>query len=286
MGSLQHQVAILCIYLSCVDNAEGVIHLTGYEKRAVNIPCRYREGYESYEKYFCKNNCYDNKDVLIRTSETMIKYSIHDDKKSKIFTVTINNLLPMDAGKYWCGVTKYGFDDFTEVQLKVVEDFSWQTTPVTVTTTVTTIGEYSAHALNTRIKDSLWQTTPATFTSTVNTVGKTQVLSKDAALYVVYTVPIVLLLVLALVITYSCKCCQVKATGVDRIEPKTKDPEDIRGPEDIYENHEEVKYWTSRQISSFHCDEADQLYYENVKTQQAVYCNDSFIKRPKNMKNV
>ncbi|KAM9314320.1 uncharacterized protein KZ484_024106 isoform 2-T2 [Pholidichthys leucotaenia] len=254
MGSLQHQVAILCIYLSCVDNAEGVIHLTGYEKRAVNIPCRYREGYESYEKYFCKNNCYDNKDVLIRTSETMIKYSIHDDKKSKIFTVTINNLLPMDAGKYWCGVTKYGFDDFTEVQLKVVEDFSWQTTPVTVTTTVTTIGEYSAHALNTRIKDSLWQTTPATFTSTVNTVGKTQVLSK--------------------------------ATGVDRIEPKTKDPEDIRGPEDIYENHEEVKYWTSRQISSFHCDEADQLYYENVKTQQAVYCNDSFIKRPKNMKNV
>ncbi|KAM9314797.1 polymeric immunoglobulin receptor-like [Pholidichthys leucotaenia] len=129
MGSLQHLVVTLCIYLSGVVSAAEVIHVSGYKGRAVNIPCPYPQGYESYEKYFCKNNCASD-DILIKTSvdvdddedQTMSTYTILDDKTKQIFTVTMSNLNHRDAGKYWCGVTRTGKDIYTEVQLEVVDD--------------------------------------------------------------------------------------------------------------------------------------------------------------------
>lgn len=91
----------------------------GYVSRDVNVSCSYDQGYESYEKYLCKNNCGDS-DVLITTSETKKnKYSIYDDKKKRTFTVTISDLQSMDAGTYWCGVTRTGKDIYTEVKLEL-----------------------------------------------------------------------------------------------------------------------------------------------------------------------
>uniref|UniRef100_A0A3Q4IBJ0 Immunoglobulin domain-containing protein n=1 Tax=Neolamprologus brichardi TaxID=32507 RepID=A0A3Q4IBJ0_NEOBR len=99
--------------------AEEVIHVTGYVGSMVNVSCSYDEGYESYEKYLCKNDC-GNSDVLITTSESRKnKYRIHDDKTARIFTTTISDLHYTDAGKYWCGVTGNGKDIYTEVKLKL-----------------------------------------------------------------------------------------------------------------------------------------------------------------------
>ncbi|XP_063331515.1 polymeric immunoglobulin receptor-like [Pelmatolapia mariae] len=89
----------------------------------VKVSCSYDEGYESYEKYLCKNNCGSNDDVLITTSESRKnKYVIHDDKTARIFTTTISDLHSADAGIYWCGVTRTGKDIYTEVKLKLVQD--------------------------------------------------------------------------------------------------------------------------------------------------------------------
>uniref|UniRef100_A0A669CQS3 Polymeric immunoglobulin receptor n=1 Tax=Oreochromis niloticus TaxID=8128 RepID=A0A669CQS3_ORENI len=122
MWSLQNLLFILCIVLRCVTSAVGVIHVTGYVGREVNVSCSYNEGYESYEKYLCKNDC-GSDDVLITTSNSVKnKYRVHDDKTARIFTTTITDLQSTDAGKYWCGVTRTGNDIYTKVELKLVRD--------------------------------------------------------------------------------------------------------------------------------------------------------------------
>ncbi|XP_035763568.1 polymeric immunoglobulin receptor-like [Neolamprologus brichardi] len=122
MWSFQNLLFTIYIALRCVTSAGEVIHVTGYMGSIVQVSCSYDEGYESYEKYLCKNDCGDS-DVLITTSESWKrKYRINDDKTARIFTTTISDLHSTDAGKYWCGVTRNGKDIYTEVELKLVPD--------------------------------------------------------------------------------------------------------------------------------------------------------------------
>ena len=110
---------LFTVALSCVRSAAGLIRVSGYEGREVQVSCPYGEGYESYEKYLCKNDC-GSDDVLIKTTEAKKnRYSIHDDEQNRVFTVTISDLRRTDAGKYWCGVTRTGKDIYTEVMLEV-----------------------------------------------------------------------------------------------------------------------------------------------------------------------
>ncbi|XP_019203049.1 polymeric immunoglobulin receptor [Oreochromis niloticus] len=122
MWSLQNLLFTICIALICVTSAVGVIHVTGYLGSKVEISCSYGPGYQSYQKYLCRNDC-GSGDVLITTSNPVKnKYRIHDDKTARIFTTTISDLQSTDAGKYWCGVTRTGKDIYTEVKLKLVPD--------------------------------------------------------------------------------------------------------------------------------------------------------------------
>ncbi len=96
--------------------------MSGYEGREVNVSCPYEHKYEPSEKYLCRNDCRRYDDVLIKTTEAKkVRYSIHDDKQKHIFTVTISDLCPTDAGKYLCMVDIFGRDPSTaEVKLEVV----------------------------------------------------------------------------------------------------------------------------------------------------------------------
>ncbi|KAM8878335.1 polymeric immunoglobulin receptor-like [Spinachia spinachia] len=112
----------LCIALSCVSSAAGVIHVYGYAGAQVQVSCPYDPGYQSYEKYLCKDPC-DYDDVLIKTTKpNENKYSTHDDRQNRVFFATISDLIFADTGKYWCGVTINGKDIYTEVKLKVAQD--------------------------------------------------------------------------------------------------------------------------------------------------------------------
>uniref|UniRef100_A0A8C9WWU2 Immunoglobulin domain-containing protein n=1 Tax=Sander lucioperca TaxID=283035 RepID=A0A8C9WWU2_SANLU len=108
---LQH----VCVRLSAAE----LIHVSGYEGREVKVSCPYGEGYESYEKYLCKNDC-GSDDVLITTTEAKKnRYSIHDDKQKR-FTVTITSLTQNNSGSYLCGVHgNTGLDVFSAFELEV-----------------------------------------------------------------------------------------------------------------------------------------------------------------------
>ncbi|XP_036976992.1 polymeric immunoglobulin receptor-like [Acanthopagrus latus] len=122
MWSLQSLLFTLCVALSCVTRAAGLIHVYGYEGREVDVPCPYEEGYDSYVKYLCKNDC-AYEDVVVKTEGAWeSKYSIRDDKTSRVFTVTISKLSRADAGKYWCVVERSGKDIYSEVRLEVEQD--------------------------------------------------------------------------------------------------------------------------------------------------------------------
>lgn len=92
----------------------------GYEGQGARISCSYGQGYEDKEKYLCKDNCDDDSDVLILTSQMNgTKYFIFDEKTTRVFTTTIADLRFADAGKYWCGVSRSGIDIYTEVKLEI-----------------------------------------------------------------------------------------------------------------------------------------------------------------------
>ncbi|XP_043970303.1 polymeric immunoglobulin receptor-like isoform X1 [Gambusia affinis] len=116
------QLIIICTALSFVISAEGLIEVFGYEGRDVKITCSYDEGYQNNNKYLCKNEC-GSSDVLITTKQkNKGKYSITDNIKIGVVTVTISDLQSRDAGKYWCGITVWGPDIYTEVKLHIKED--------------------------------------------------------------------------------------------------------------------------------------------------------------------
>lgn len=105
------------VSLNCITRTAQVIIASGYEGYAVNISCSYPAGYESYDKYLCRNGC---DDVLVETpSAKKGRYSISDDRQKRILTTTISDLSSKDRGQYWCGVTRTGTDIYYEVNLEV-----------------------------------------------------------------------------------------------------------------------------------------------------------------------
>uniref|UniRef100_A0A3Q2VGI0 Immunoglobulin domain-containing protein n=1 Tax=Haplochromis burtoni TaxID=8153 RepID=A0A3Q2VGI0_HAPBU len=115
-----HWSFLVSFVLRCVTTAVEVIHVTGYLGSMVKVFCSYDEGYESYEKYLCKNDC-GSYDALI-TSDTKSngRFTLDDDKVSGTFTVNINNLTQNDSGSYLCGVHRNSkLDIFTYVELEV-----------------------------------------------------------------------------------------------------------------------------------------------------------------------
>ncbi len=99
--------------------------MTGYSGGGVSITCRYDEGYTDNEKYFCKGQWQTTCSDLIRTKEknkwvNSGRFSLYEDRRAAVFTVTFRNLSERDSGTYWCGTEITGFDPYTEVKLSVI----------------------------------------------------------------------------------------------------------------------------------------------------------------------
>ncbi|XP_058628118.1 CMRF35-like molecule 2 isoform X1 [Onychostoma macrolepis] len=109
------------------------ISVTGYSGGGVSITCRYDEGYTDNVKYFCRGQnpvtpqigwCSD----LIKTKEKdkwvySGRFSLYDDTRAAVFTVTFRDLREQDSGTYQCAVDRAIItDSYTEVKLNVLTD--------------------------------------------------------------------------------------------------------------------------------------------------------------------
>uniref|UniRef100_A0A9J7X7N7 Immunoglobulin domain-containing protein n=1 Tax=Cyprinus carpio carpio TaxID=630221 RepID=A0A9J7X7N7_CYPCA len=133
----------MCVFLlvfSSISTAVGGAPETvrGHRGKRVDIRCRYKSGYESNPKYFCKGKCkFGNKNIVVKSGSPAKdeRFSLTDDKRTRVFTITITDLRTEDTGRYWCGVERTLKDVYSEIMLQVTEDKK--------TTEVSTISSFS-----------------------------------------------------------------------------------------------------------------------------------------------
>nr|XP_034363866.1 CMRF35-like molecule 1 isoform X3 [Arvicanthis niloticus] len=108
---------------SAQHSVTGPKKVSGQEQGSLTVQCRYASGWKNYNKYWCQGPDRQCK-VLVETngSERLAnknRVSIRDDQTAFIFTVTMEDLRMSDAGIYWCGITKTGYDPMFEVSVNI-----------------------------------------------------------------------------------------------------------------------------------------------------------------------
>uniref|UniRef100_A0A3B4FAM8 Immunoglobulin domain-containing protein n=1 Tax=Pundamilia nyererei TaxID=303518 RepID=A0A3B4FAM8_9CICH len=166
----------------CCDT---VTNIESYEGYSESINCPHENQYQNSLKYICRGNQPSTclQDALITSNNRENgRFRLNDVKMSRIFTVTISSLTQSDSGHYLCGVqTNSDHDVFSAVELRVK-------------------GESSAKCLSENHKKEVCIFTAFCFS--------------DSALYVPFTVPLVLLLLIGILVVVVYKWKHYKVKGI------------------------------------------------------------------------
>ncbi|KAL7845188.1 hypothetical protein AOLI_G00233800 [Acnodon oligacanthus] len=120
-------IVILTLYLISDPCCTGKKTLTGHLGKTVTISCSYpeeikedSEEFEDSAKFFEKLDGQHFTEV-IRTTETQKgRFSISDDRRSKVLRLSISDVREDDGGVYLCGVERGDYEAFfAEIQLQV-----------------------------------------------------------------------------------------------------------------------------------------------------------------------
>ncbi|XP_062447993.1 CMRF35-like molecule 6 [Rhea pennata] len=115
----------------------GPLTVQGHAGGSLSVSCAYEDGLETHVKYWCKPGtiftCAYNTHI-IETSEQHPamrngRVSIWDDRRRRVFTVTVRNLNEGDTGTYRCGVQRTLVDDSHMVYVHVSPASPRSTTP-------------------------------------------------------------------------------------------------------------------------------------------------------------
>ncbi|KAI4900755.1 hypothetical protein NFI96_018797, partial [Prochilodus magdalenae] len=98
--------------------------VTGYLGETVTISCSYPEQEEGNYKLLYKQDDQDFKEVIHSTENQKGRFSISDNRESRVLNVRISDVREDDGGVYYCGVWKEGVPVryaslYTEIQLQV-----------------------------------------------------------------------------------------------------------------------------------------------------------------------
>ncbi|XP_062071983.1 CMRF35-like molecule 1 [Lepus europaeus] len=81
------------------------------EQGLLSVKCHYAPGWERYKKYWCQGAIWSSCEILVITdgSEREAKkgrVAIRDDQRSRVFTVTMQQLSQGDTDIYWCAIER------------------------------------------------------------------------------------------------------------------------------------------------------------------------------------
>ncbi|XP_016367293.1 CMRF35-like molecule 1 [Sinocyclocheilus rhinocerous] len=147
----------MCVVLLVFSSISTVVvvsskTVTGHRGERVDIRCSYESGYESNSKYFCKGKCnYRNKIIMVKSGSPAKdkRFSLTDNKRTRVFTVSITDLRTEDTGLYWCAVERTLTDVYSEVLL-IVKQMKKTTTFSTINTFTNTPSYFSTTEPNPR----------------------------------------------------------------------------------------------------------------------------------------
>nr|XP_005744886.1 PREDICTED: CMRF35-like molecule 1 [Pundamilia nyererei] len=117
-------VLLLFSVLKGVHSITTVSKVSVEAGKSISIPCLYESQYIDHVKYLCEGHIWSSCSYAVKTNkpDPSGKYSISDDKKGQIFTVTIKNLTNQNTD-YWCVVEiNNGPDCGQYFQLSVTSD--------------------------------------------------------------------------------------------------------------------------------------------------------------------
>ncbi|XP_002827844.2 CMRF35-like molecule 7 [Pongo abelii] len=125
--------ALLLLSLSGCFSIQGPESVRAPEQGFVMVQCHYKQGWETYIKWWCRGKRWDTCRILIRTGgseqgEKSDRVSIKDNQKDRTFTVTMEGLRRDDTDIYWCGIERLGTDLGTPVKVIVDPEGAASTT--------------------------------------------------------------------------------------------------------------------------------------------------------------
>ncbi|XP_051994026.1 CMRF35-like molecule 5 [Xyrauchen texanus] len=119
----------LLVFFTCMVTAVvgSSSTISGFRGKRVDIRCPYEAGYETNSKYLCRGECtFINNNIIIESGSPAKdeRFSLTDDRRARVFTVTITDLRTEDEAKYWCVVRRTGLipDVYSEIVLRVKND--------------------------------------------------------------------------------------------------------------------------------------------------------------------
>ncbi|XP_019222481.1 polymeric immunoglobulin receptor isoform X2 [Oreochromis niloticus] len=108
-------ILLLFSVLKGVHSITTVSEVSVKAGKSISIPCLYESQYKNHVKYLCEGYDWTFCKYAVKTNEAdpSGKYLISDDKKLKIFTVTINQLTNENTN-YWCVVEINKGEDYKQ----------------------------------------------------------------------------------------------------------------------------------------------------------------------------
>ncbi|XP_059409029.1 CMRF35-like molecule 5 isoform X2 [Carassius carassius] len=122
---MSRMCVILLVFSSiCTVVVGAPVTVRGLRGERFNIRCPYESGYESNSKYLCNGECRD-RNIIVKSGSRAKdqRFSLRDNRTTRVFTVTITDLRSEDEGQYWCGVERSVIKDvYSEILLLVKQD--------------------------------------------------------------------------------------------------------------------------------------------------------------------
>ncbi|NXX22108.1 CLM3 protein, partial [Podargus strigoides] len=99
--------------------------VSGRAGETLSLRCWYPRGYEGYNKYWCRGDSRNSCRKVVETEGQDARrqhgrVSIQDSHTFCVVLLTMEDLSEADAGIYWCGVERPGWDMMEAVTVKVV----------------------------------------------------------------------------------------------------------------------------------------------------------------------